>query len=259
MRLSRQAHDREICRRHFEAHLALWWNRALPPPFFLAVHNTPLCYASRVRNLMWRATGSHFPCRFMKQEPCRWNTSKALWRGPVVSWCGGLAVMAQEANSRIPLTVATHLLTSLNLPVSSLAPDSNSNPVTVYVTHGLVILRGVVFSGLGNEEWLQLWNISSIKAAKVRLETYTFTLYKTTHKPTEHMRSHKRINLSCSKAADIRAANLAIALWSFDVCEKLILSTQGKGKYIQNMIMVTVWRCPNREASAKLNSSILLE
>ena len=24
MRLSRQAHDREICRRHFEAHLALW-------------------------------------------------------------------------------------------------------------------------------------------------------------------------------------------------------------------------------------------
>ena len=34
--------DREICRRHFEAHLALWWNRALPPPFFLAVHNTPL-------------------------------------------------------------------------------------------------------------------------------------------------------------------------------------------------------------------------
>ena len=29
-------------RRHFEAHLALWWNRALPPPFFLAVHNTPL-------------------------------------------------------------------------------------------------------------------------------------------------------------------------------------------------------------------------
>ena len=43
MRLSRQAHDREICRCHFEAHLALWWNRALPPPFFLlAVHNTPL-------------------------------------------------------------------------------------------------------------------------------------------------------------------------------------------------------------------------
>ena len=42
MRLSRQAHDREICRRHFEAHLALWWNRALLPPFFSAVHNTPL-------------------------------------------------------------------------------------------------------------------------------------------------------------------------------------------------------------------------
>ena len=25
--------------------------------------------------------------------------SKARWRGPVVSCCGGLAVMAQEANS----------------------------------------------------------------------------------------------------------------------------------------------------------------
>ena len=28
-----------------------------------------------------------------------WNTSKALWRGPVVSCCSDLAVMAQEANS----------------------------------------------------------------------------------------------------------------------------------------------------------------
>ena len=27
------------------------------------------------------------------------NTSKTLWRGPGVSCCGGLAVMAQEANS----------------------------------------------------------------------------------------------------------------------------------------------------------------
>ena len=35
--------------------------------------------------------------RIVWQEP--WNMSKALWRGPVVSGCGGPAVMAQEANS----------------------------------------------------------------------------------------------------------------------------------------------------------------
>ena len=32
-----------------------------------------------------------------EQEPS--NMSKALWCGPVVMCCGGLAVMAQEANS----------------------------------------------------------------------------------------------------------------------------------------------------------------
>ena len=49
MRLSRQAHDREICRRHFEAHLALWWNRALPPPFFYWRYTTPLASGRMVR------------------------------------------------------------------------------------------------------------------------------------------------------------------------------------------------------------------
>ena len=50
MRLSRPAHDREICRRHFEAHLALWWNRALPPPpppFFWR-YTTPPCGRHRI-------------------------------------------------------------------------------------------------------------------------------------------------------------------------------------------------------------------
>ena len=36
--------------------------------------------------------------------------------------------MAPE--TRVRSSVATHLLTSLNLPVSSLAPDSNRIPVT---------------------------------------------------------------------------------------------------------------------------------
>ena len=52
----------------------------------------------------------------------------------VVSCCGGLAVMAQEPETWVRSPVATHLsLTSLNLLVSSLAPDSkfNWNPVTV--------------------------------------------------------------------------------------------------------------------------------
>ena len=35
--------------------------------------------------------------RMVSQDPR--NTSKAPWRGPVVSYSGGLAVMAQEANS----------------------------------------------------------------------------------------------------------------------------------------------------------------
>ena len=32
--------------------------------------------------------------------------------------------------TRVRSSVATHLLTSLNLPTSSLVPDSNRNPVT---------------------------------------------------------------------------------------------------------------------------------
>ena len=45
----------------------------------------------------------------------------------VVSCCGGLVVMAQEANSWDPGSIPgrEHFLTSLSRPVTSLAPDSN--------------------------------------------------------------------------------------------------------------------------------------
>ena len=57
---------------------------------------------------------------------------KALWHGPLVPCRCGLEVMAQVANSWDPgsFPVTTHLLTSLNLHVSTLAPDSNWKPVT---------------------------------------------------------------------------------------------------------------------------------
>ena len=45
-----------------------------------------------------RALGRRIP-GWCKRNPETCNTSKALWRGPVVSCSGGLAVMAQEANS----------------------------------------------------------------------------------------------------------------------------------------------------------------
>ena len=50
------------------------------------------------------------------EEP--WNTSKALWRGPVVSCCGGLAVMAQESISWDPGSIPGHD-TSFDVPESS--------------------------------------------------------------------------------------------------------------------------------------------
>ena len=42
--------------------------------------------------------------------------------------------MAQEAETQVRSSVVTHLLTSLNLPVSSLAPDSTWNPVAAVLT-----------------------------------------------------------------------------------------------------------------------------
>ena len=73
MRLSRQAHDREICRhhdreicrRHFEAHLALWWNRALPPPFFWR-YTTPPC-SSLIKSQKSQAKLQHFSVSFSQR------------------------------------------------------------------------------------------------------------------------------------------------------------------------------------------------
>ena len=47
-----------------------------------------------------------------------WNTSKALWRAPVVSCCGGLAIMAQEAKSWDPGSIPGRD-TSFDVPESS--------------------------------------------------------------------------------------------------------------------------------------------
>ena len=51
-----------------------------------------------------------------RTEP--WNTSKALWRGPVVSCYSGLAVMAQEAKSWDPGSIPGRD-TSFDVPESS--------------------------------------------------------------------------------------------------------------------------------------------
>ena len=74
---------------------------------------------------------------------------KALWRGPVVSCCGVLAVMAQEANSWDPGSIPGRD-TSFDVPESScllstLAPAADSNwiPVTV------AILRKGLWTQLG--------------------------------------------------------------------------------------------------------------
>ena len=51
--------------------------------------------------------------------------------------------------TRVRFPVAAHLLTPLNLPVSSLAPDSTSNPVTIIIDVDTQFLHVT---------WWFLWN-----------------------------------------------------------------------------------------------------
>ena len=79
---------------------------------------------------------------FLQQEP--WNTSQALWRGPVVSCCGGLAIMAQEANSWDPGSIPSRD-TSFDDPESSCllsGPGLQWNPVTLLQFHAALHRKG---------------------------------------------------------------------------------------------------------------------
>ena len=71
------------------------------------------------------------------------KNSVARTGGIELRWSSGLI-----PETRVRSSVATHLLTSLNLPVSSLAPDSNWIPVTQAVQESSIVHE----SGVVNHE-----------------------------------------------------------------------------------------------------------
>ena len=84
----------------------------------------------------------YFRCRGCNRNP---ETRQKLCGA--VRWYRAAVVQQLWRRKLIPETrvrspVATHLLTSLNLPVSSLAPDSNWIPVTLVAEDGLEARAG---------------------------------------------------------------------------------------------------------------------
>ena len=70
------------------------------------------------------------------------KSSVARSGGIVLWWSSGYGAGGQFLRPGFDPPVATHLLTSLNLPVSSLAPDSDWIPVTLVAEDGLEARAG---------------------------------------------------------------------------------------------------------------------
>ena len=171
MRLSRQAHDREICRRHFEAHLALWWNRALPPPFFFiggTQHPLPV-YSSNYESIAFASPSKElwelqlnkvhvycmllYSCAMLFMRINIWPAQPPHHvRRLAIKWLGCLGASATNLKSKTPFrrrTISQKVLV-LMLPVThsflQLATQTDKEP------------GGARFGAAhGSTEWWNTW------------------------------------------------------------------------------------------------------